>query len=761
MKNNIIKILFTIVAIMSLLCVSAFAAGITDEQTDVIKLLEIANGDAEGNMNFDNNVTRAEFVKMAVSTSKDKELASNIKLNISLFPDVKNSHWSAGYVSVAINNGLVNGYIDGTFKPNNNVTLEEAATIVLRLLGYSDSDYVGSYPYAQLQKYKDLDLDKGIGAVKGDKLTREECMILLYNALSAKTKSGSVYCTTLGHSVNSDGKIDYSALLEDKLDGPYIVDDANDIFAGTAFVEDDETSFVLNNVPSSRGEIKENDVIYYSDVINTVFAYRKTATGIITSSNTSTVTLGNKVYSIATAQAQGKLSLGGAFSESKSFATLILGFNDEVVDIVSGSIDKISDNEDNASQISMIDATTSKPIYIKDSSMASEWQSLIPFDVSSADIYIEGSKTASPYIKANDVIYYSKQFNAVWVYKSTKSGAIEAITPANAPTSVTVSGKTYSVVTSEAQYDLSIYGPYEVGDRVTIILGKDNECVAVENAANTSGIIYGVVTGLGEKTYVDKDGDSYTADYVTVTDTSASTHTYEHKKSSLSVGDAVKVVVGEKVTVSKLSTDIGKSAVNSIIDALEKGNFADNCEIIDTKDSDVLKILPERLSGTTLDRDYFNYYTVVLFYEFDDNGNISKLILKDFTGDLDEYGVVTSSEKGTVKYLVDNIERNISSDLKCSSGAARLVKEGTSIVSVSSLTGYIENVTLTNHAVYDENDKGYLVSDDLKVFIKNVASYEYCDIEDVQGSDYKLTAYYDKAQQYGGRIRVIIATKIA
>ena len=301
---------------------------------------------------------------MTINASPWKEAAANNKLNISLFPDVKNSYWGASYISVAINNGLVNGYIDGTFKPNNPVTLEEAATIILRLLGYTNNDLVGSYPSAQLQKYKDLELNTNISAQRGDKLTREDCMLLIYNALSAKTKTGAVYCTSLGISANSEGKLDYSSLLEDKLDGPIVVSDTEKTFENTGFIENEKTKYILNNANSSKAAISEKDVIYYSDVINTVFIFRKNATGIVNSTSASTVTISGKTYNLSTALAKDKLSLGGEFNEEKSFVTLVLGINDGVVDVIEGDISKISENSNNSSHLSMIDDTISNAIYL-------------------------------------------------------------------------------------------------------------------------------------------------------------------------------------------------------------------------------------------------------------------------------------------------------------------------------------------------------------------------------------------------------------
>ena len=71
------------VAAISLFSVSASAYSnepqtASDEVINVIKLLEIANGDQNGNMNFDKEVTRAEFVKMAINASTSKETAANI-----------------------------------------------------------------------------------------------------------------------------------------------------------------------------------------------------------------------------------------------------------------------------------------------------------------------------------------------------------------------------------------------------------------------------------------------------------------------------------------------------------------------------------------------------------------------------------------------------------------------------------------------------------------------------------------------------------
>ena len=111
----------------TILCgaVSAEHTGIknTDdsEKAQVLQLLEVMNGEENGNLNLDAPVTRAEFVKMAVCASVNKDSAGQSA--VSLFPDVTDSHWAVGYVSTAIKAGLVSGYLDGTFRPENTVKL--------------------------------------------------------------------------------------------------------------------------------------------------------------------------------------------------------------------------------------------------------------------------------------------------------------------------------------------------------------------------------------------------------------------------------------------------------------------------------------------------------------------------------------------------------------------------------------------------------------------------------------------------------------
>lgn len=78
---------------------------------------------------FDPNafITRAEFAAIAARFDKS---SVNQMAN---FSDI-NGHWAALEISKAAANGWVNGYSDGTFKPNQNITRAEAMALINRVL---------------------------------------------------------------------------------------------------------------------------------------------------------------------------------------------------------------------------------------------------------------------------------------------------------------------------------------------------------------------------------------------------------------------------------------------------------------------------------------------------------------------------------------------------------------------------------------------------------------------------------------------------
>ncbi len=89
----------------------------------------IVTGNLNGNFNPDNSITRAEFAAIMV---RALGLAPGVGTN--RFSDVVSSSWYCGYVKTATAYGIITGYDDGTFRPNDLITREQAMTMLARAM---------------------------------------------------------------------------------------------------------------------------------------------------------------------------------------------------------------------------------------------------------------------------------------------------------------------------------------------------------------------------------------------------------------------------------------------------------------------------------------------------------------------------------------------------------------------------------------------------------------------------------------------------
>ena len=235
-------------------------------------------------------------------------------------------------MKLAADQGWVNGYADGTFRPNENIRTEEAAAALLRLLGYGSADLTGAYPGAQLSKYRALGLADGVDAAQGQYLTRGHCMQIFYNLMESKTKEGQYYGATLGYPLGQDGKLDYASLVSGKMQGPYIT------VSGTLDLPFDGQMTVYRNGASARlEEAQAYDVYYYNENLKTVWLYHNRVTGLYAAAAPGTaaptaVTVAGNQYAIGSSEAAYQLSDMGQFSIGDT-VTLLLGLDGQIAGI--------------------------------------------------------------------------------------------------------------------------------------------------------------------------------------------------------------------------------------------------------------------------------------------------------------------------------------------------------------------------------------------------------------------------------------------
>lgn len=309
-------------------------AGAVSQSTalETVRALGILAGDSQGNLNLSSAVTRAEFVTMMTAASSYKDTVGS-GYGVSLFKDVKSSHWASEYIRLAVEQNWMTGYTDGTFRPGRTITLEEACTALLRLLGYDASSLAGSFPTAQLSKAGAVGLLDDVTAKQGQTLTRQDCVTLFYHLLLADTKAGAVYGTTLGYTVKNN-EVDYATVVSADTKGPYVADNG-----GGLTLPFTPTAVYVDGALSGQSQVKQYDVYYYNAGLRTVWVYTDRATGTLTDLSPSktaptSATVAGVTYSIGSSTASYKLSSQGQFSQG-DVVTVLLGMDGDIVDVVS------------------------------------------------------------------------------------------------------------------------------------------------------------------------------------------------------------------------------------------------------------------------------------------------------------------------------------------------------------------------------------------------------------------------------------------
>ena len=328
MKKRILAFLLAVSIAVSVLVLPVSAASINNTALQTaITLGAVPTGQELGA-----NVTRGAFAKMLVSFSTYRESVDAQGTVGTLYRDVPGTSQWAPYIRIAVQQGWLNGYTDGSFRPDNTVTLEEACAAVLKLLSYKTTDLTGSFPQAQLNKAQQIGLRDQLTCTQGQAMTYEQCTLLLYNALRANTASGSAYGSSLGFTV-SNGQVDTSSVLLKSRKGPFVAEEGTQLpFTPVSVYRNDKTS--------ASAELNKYDVYYYSESLQTVWIYTRRAAGRITAVSPSAsaptaLTVAGSTYSLGSSAVASKISSlnGGGVGE---VVTLLLGMDNEVADVITG-----------------------------------------------------------------------------------------------------------------------------------------------------------------------------------------------------------------------------------------------------------------------------------------------------------------------------------------------------------------------------------------------------------------------------------------
>lgn len=315
------------------------AEAATDDSSSAAMMLEAIGAistDSSGSYNLDTILTRAQYAKMLVMVSKYKDQVQSSAYS-SAYKDVSASNWATPYIKLVAQNKILSGYSDGTYRPNNPVTLEQGVNSVLLLLGYTQGDFTGAFPYVQMNMFSSLGLSSGISGGIGTYMTKGMAVQLLYNTLNTDiSDKTTTYAESLGYTINTNGEMDYATVVDDNMNGPYTVNSStwyNSLGVSAS------AAVYKNGIKSSLSNIKTYDIVYYNDAKTTVWAYDDKITGIYDSASPSqdavtSITVSGTTYTVGSTNAFTALSSSGTLKIGDAIV-LLLGKNGDVADAIS------------------------------------------------------------------------------------------------------------------------------------------------------------------------------------------------------------------------------------------------------------------------------------------------------------------------------------------------------------------------------------------------------------------------------------------
>ena len=203
MKRRFLAWVLAVCAALSLMLPAAAAttrfSDVSDptirQSAEVLRLMGVLDGYADGTFRPGTVLNRAQFCKMAVYAMNGSSELGRYS-TVTVFPDVKPSHWAASYINMAAKGkNIISGYPDGRFYPERTVTVGHAVTVLLRILGYKDENIGGVWPDSYMAVAATIGLTEGVSTNGNAGLTRGQAARLFRNLLEMEGAEGGTLYT--------------------------------------------------------------------------------------------------------------------------------------------------------------------------------------------------------------------------------------------------------------------------------------------------------------------------------------------------------------------------------------------------------------------------------------------------------------------------------------------------------------------------------------------------------------------------------------
>lgn len=155
----------------------------------------IIEGYDDGELHLEKTLTRAEFTKMFSDAFLKDESETGSDIN---FTDVSDDYWGYKYIAKAVKAGIISGFDDGTFRPEDIVTYEQAVTMIVNYLEKGNKKYPEEYVMSAIDK----GITDSVKTLIGEKITRGDAVYLIDNTMNyqedqknAKAEQDALYFT--------------------------------------------------------------------------------------------------------------------------------------------------------------------------------------------------------------------------------------------------------------------------------------------------------------------------------------------------------------------------------------------------------------------------------------------------------------------------------------------------------------------------------------------------------------------------------------
>ncbi len=443
-----------------------------EEAISVLSGYKVIQGYPDNSFMPDKIVTRAEMAKVVTVIAGLQEYSKNMT---SGYEDM-HGHWAESYVELADVLGIVKGISPSIYGPDNLIKFEEAYTMILRLLGYTDESLIGSWPSNYHEKALELNLFENINA-NAKFASRRDITIMLFNALDM-----NLVTVKRNNTLNTTNKILLSKLGKMETKEVSVKDLSIDNFDYTDYLfnkwdiyYDNHGAAVLINNPRYNEfsgivtSLLSNRVIFVTDDYGNVSLFQVPDIPIIINGERGNFNDLN----------ESKIKI---VYEGDSFSGEVLGIIAyKVTDVI------VVERDDLYKEGSHRFAGKELP--------------LLNSEINYNKLHIKGDAKSLEEIKVNDVVYlYESQVSnntlMLYVLKSNIEGVVTSVQDADDITFYTLNNISYAT-----GKDFIFTEKADINDSVTLILDKNNNIIKLYiNKYGKRPSTYGIVISSSNST---------------------------------------------------------------------------------------------------------------------------------------------------------------------------------------------------------------------------------------------------------------------